>query len=603
MTRARARVSERVASVEETLAAARACYRRGDLAQAERLCRAVLSTHPQHAEAWYRLSRINLRAGLPALAMAFAGRALALAPSAPALHRALGDAQWAAGKWPEAEASVRRALALAPDDPDNYLSLAGMLVHDWRLTAGCAAARRAIALAPHRYQPHAAHAVALLYMGRAAEALAAFRHAAALAPGVPDPHAGVLFTQHYVAGVDREAMLAEARAWGARHADPLTARARPHLNAPDPHRRLRIGYVSPDLLEHPVGRILQAVLPAHDRAAVDVYCYVARRCTDEIAARLGRATDHWRSIVHLDDDAAAALIRADQIDVLVDLAGHSGFNRLLVSARKPAPVQALWLGYFDTTGMNAMDYIVADRYVCPPGDERYYVEQVARLPDAFLCYAPSESSPPVTPLPMRLRGHVTFACFNNLAKVSPETVALWAEILRALPEARLLMRSYGLGDAGVRARYRRLFADRGVAPDRLTLLGKASLTEYLATYRQADVALDPFPYSGGITTLDALWMGVPVVSLAGSHFAGRMTESILSVAGLPDLVARSPADYVRRAIALARDADRLAALRASLRERLARSPLCDGPRFTRGLEAAYRRMWEAWCAGQTARPR
>jgi len=371
-----------------------------------------------------------------------------------------------------------------------------------------------------------------------------------------------------------------------------------HANVPDPARRLRIGYVSGDFQEHPVGRILQAVLPAHDPAQVEVFCYATRRCVGPITERIAKAADAWRSVVHLSDEAAAELIRSDQIDVLVDLSGHTAQNRLLALARKPAPVQALWLGYFDTTGMASIDYLFADRYVCPPGDERFYVEKVLRLPHSWFCYSPPDPSPEITPLPMLERGHVTFGCLNNLAKVTPDVVALWGEILGALPDARMCLKYFGFDDPQVREQYAAMFARHGVAADRLTFLGRSPLGEHLATYDGVDVALDPFPYNGGITTLDALWMGAPVVSLAGSRFVGRMGLSILSNVGCPELVASSPDEYVRKAVELAGDPARLVELRASLRDRLAGSPLCDGPGFARGLEAAYRQMWGTWCETQ-----
>lgn len=583
------------ATVEEMLSAARERGAAGDLARAEALCRAVLKARPNCPQALYRLAKINLQAGLPSLAVAFASRAVALEPERPSYHLALGTALQAAGKLEQAEAAIRRALALAPADPEVHLGLAAVLTGQGRPSQAIEVLRGAAAAAPQSALLHVALAAAWMELGRAADALASFQRATERAPRWPYPHSGVLFTRHYVADADRAATFAEARRWGKRHADPLIAGAPPHANDPTPDRRLRVGYVSPDLRAHPVGQILRAVLAAHDRAQVEVFCYANCRRADLVGAELSDAADHWRGLLHLGDEAAAELVRADQIDILVDLAGHTADNRLLTFARKPAPVQALWLGYFDTTGMSSMDYLIGDHQVCPAGDEPFYVEKLVRLPDSFFCYSPPPSCPEVAPAPLLSRGHVTFGCFNNLAKITPDVVAVWARILRAVPGSRICLKYFGFDAADVRARYLGLFAANGVSADRVTLLGKTPYVAHLAAYGEVDVALDPFPYNGGMTTLDALWMGVPVISLAGDRFVGRMGASVLSAAGLPDLIAQSAEEYVDRAVRLADDGERLAALRAGLRDQLARSPLCDGARFARSLEAAYRAMWQEWC--------
>jgi protein O-GlcNAc transferase len=587
-------------SVDEALSAARQRYAAGDLAAAEALCRGVLKARPDHPQALYRLAKINLRAGIRGLAVAFASRAVTLDPEASSYHLVLGNALQAAGKPEQAEAAIRRALALAPADPKVHVSLAGALTGQRRLEEAVEVLQRAAEIAPETAVVHVALAAAWMDLGRAADALASFRRAMELAPQWEYPHSGVLFTRHYVADGDRAAAFAEARRWGTRHADPLSPGASPYPNEPDPERRLRIGYVSPDLRAHPVGQILRAVLAAHNRTHVEIFCYANCRRADLVGAELAAAADHWRGLLHLGDGAAAEVIRADQIDILVDLAGHTADNRLLMLARKPAPVQALWLGYFDTTGMASMDYIIGDHHVCPVGDEPFYTERLIRLSDSFFCYSPALACPNIAPLPLLSRGFVTFGSFNNLAKITPEVVALWAAILCAVPGSRICLKYFGLDAADARYRYLAMFAEHGVTADRITLLGKTPLAAHLATYAQIDIALDPFPYNGGMTTLDALWMGVPVISLAGHQFVGRMGASVLSAAGLADLIAQSAEEYVAKAISLADDPERLARLRGGLREQMAQSPLCDGARFARSLEAAYREMWRAWCQTRAA---
>jgi predicted O-linked N-acetylglucosamine transferase (SPINDLY family) len=333
---------------------------------------------------------------------------------------------------------------------------------------------------------------------------------------------------------------------------------------------------------------------------VEVFCYSNHRGVDELTLRLRPSVDHWRTVVGVTDAVLADVIRRDGIDILVDLSGHTAGHRLETFARKPAPVQVSWVGYFDTTGLDTIDYILLDRFVCPAEAEGGYSERVLRLPDGYLCYAP-QSDQPVAPLPASTCGYVTFGCFNKVAKVTPQVVELWSRILHTVPEARLCLKDTAFDDAAVRERYTRLFASHGIGHDRLTLLGRTPYQEYLETFAQIDIALDPFPFNGGTTTIESLWMGVPVVALAGDRFVGRMGVSHLSNLGLSELIADSPAAYVDTAVQLACDLPRLTALRSGLRERMTASPLTDGQRFTQALEGLYRQMWRTWCATQSPR--
>lgn len=297
----------------------------------------------------------------------------------------------------------------------------------------------------------------------------------------------------------------------------------------------------------------------------------------------------------MSDADLAAQIRADGIDILVDLSGHTAGNRLTVFGRKPAPVQAAWLGYFNTTGVGAIDYVLMDAATVPEGGERWFTEEVVRLPEGRFCYAPPDYAPPVAPLPARARGHVTFGSFNNMAKVTPAVIELWAAVLQAVPGARLILKWKSLADAAECDRLRQAFAAHAIAPERLELRGPTPHREMLTEYGDVDIALDPFPFCGGLTSCEALWMGVPIVTLPGSRPVSRQTLGFLNQLDASELAAPSAARYVAIAAELAGDLDRLATLRADLRARMAGSSLCDGARFTRGLEAAYRTMWRRWC--------
>ncbi len=326
----------------------------------------------------------------------------------------------------------------------------------------------------------------------------------------------------------------------------------------------------------------------------ETICYSDRIVKDNLTLRLQAAATQWHDVIGISDQQLAERIRADRIDILFDLAGHTAHNRLLVFARKPAPIQITWIGYEGTTGLAAMDYLLADRHVVPQGTEHYYRERVLRMPEGYLCYDPPGAAPPAGPPPSLAKGYATFGSFNNPAKVGREVVAVWAEILRRAPTARLVLKYRGLGDPTVKRRYLDLFADHDVEPQRLDLLPPSSYAEYLATYQQVDVALDPFPFSGSVTTCDALWMGVPVVSCPGETFASRHSLSHLSNVGLTETIAHDLNEYVEVALSLAGDVPRLAMLRAGLRQRMAASPLCDGKRFATNLVSILHDAWEQW---------
>jgi predicted O-linked N-acetylglucosamine transferase (SPINDLY family) len=377
---------------------------------------------------------------------------------------------------------------------------------------------------------------------------------------------------------------------------PVPAPA-PHANARDLERPLRVGYVSADFCAHPVGYFILPVLAAHDRARVAVHCFSGRLVEDDVSARLRGHAAAWRSTVGVDDAALAAQIRADGIDILVDLGGHTAGNRLGAFARKPAPIQVTWLGYPATTGLRAIDYRLSDAFADPADADRQSVEALVRLPGGFHCYVPADAAPDVAPAPARAQGVVTFGSFNNLSKVNARVIAAWGRVLAAVAGSRLLVKARPLADPDTRARYQALFAQAGVAPERVSLIATAtSWRDHMAQYGQVDIALDTFPYNGTTTTCDALWMGVPVITLRGDRHAGRVGVSLLSHVGLPELIADTLDDYVAKAAALAGDLDRLAALRTGLRPRLVAAPIGDPQRFTRALEDAYREMWRRWCA-------
>ncbi|HEX8910755.1 MAG TPA: tetratricopeptide repeat protein, partial [Humisphaera sp.] len=519
-------------------------------------------------------------------------------------HYNLGVALGLAGQPRDALAAYRKAVALKPGEPLFQYNL-GITLKDAGMPREAADAfRRAIGLRPDYPEAYNNLGVALKDAGLHAESAAALRQAVALRPGYADAHSNLLMGLHYAAATTPAELAAEHARWDRQHAAPLAARARPHANDRDPDRRLRVGYVSGDLWNHPVARFLTPLLANHDPARVEVFAYANVARPDGVTEMIRRRCHAWRDVHGVDDDAVAAQIRDDRIDVLVDLSLHTAGNRLLVFARRPAPVQVTWLGYAGGTGMAAIDWRVTDPHLDPePGPDDGPAaaaggppppERPLRLPHCFWCYDPVLEAGGVLPLRALETGQVTFACLNNFAKVGEPVQELWAAVLNAVPDSRLLIHSpLGPHRQHVLARFARL----GVAEDRVEFAGRMPIHDYFRTYRKVDVALDPFPFGGGTTTCDALWMGVPVVTLRGSTPVARAGASILTNAGLADWVADTPADYVRLAARWADDLPSLAMLRASMRDRLRASPLMDGRRFARDMEAALRAAWRAWATG------
>nr|HZY67913.1 glycosyltransferase [Devosia sp.] len=408
----------------------------------------------------------------------------------------------------------------------------------------------------------------------------------------------LLFAQSYLAESDPFAMAEQARAFGtliARKIPPRTT----HPNSPDADRRLRVGLVSGDLRTHPVGRFLAAVLREIDPAKIELFAYSNTDGEDTLSATLRSSIPHWLNVHGMIDRDLDARIAADRIDILADLSGHTLGNRLLVFARKPAPVAFTWLGYFATTGLTSIDYVLANSWVIPAGEEEQWVEKPWHLPDTYLCFTAPADAPPPTPLPAGQAGQVTFGCFNNFNKLSSATLRTWSRLLERVPGSRVVLRSSGYAEGRNLAALRQSLTAAGIDLTRVRIDGKiGSYAAHLASYGEIDIALDPFPYNGGTTTVEALFMGVPVLVRAGDRYVAHMGESILGNAGLTDWVAADEDDYVERGARLAADLPALTALRASLRERMLASPLFDAPRFARNLEQALRGMWREWCAAQ-----
>jgi len=603
----------------------------GQLTEAEACYRAALKLCPDLARAYLNLGNAQAAQGQSETAAESYREALRLEPGYGAAHanlgklylnqrnyqnaaehyadavRALPDSADALvglgcaledlGRQTEALTIYRQALTLQPDFPGAKFNLGRILILLKQPDEAVKYIEEAMAVMPEHEAGHTLLGKAMSEWGYISEALSHLQQASQLLPKNPNLASIPLFTMNYLSDSTPEALFAAHLQYAPQCCAEFYPQCPSYPNTPDPERRLKIGYVSGDLRLHPVSRFIEPVFAHHDHALYEIHAFHSHHAHDEITERLKNRVDAWHPVWTTEDDPMADLIRSLGIDILVDLSGHTEHHRLTVFARKPAPVQATWLGYLGTTGLATMDYRICDIYTDPPGlTERFHTEKLARLPDSQWCYVPYVDLSPVGELPLLRQGYLTLGSFNNPSKLNDRVLELWAEILQAIPHARLRIAAVPAGRA--QERVVSILQRSGITPERIEFAPRLPYRDYLQSIAAVDVALDPFPYNGGTTSIDTLIMGVPLVTLAGDRSIARGGVSLLSNLGLTELIAATPQNYVEIIQRLASDPARLAALRRSLRERVQTSPLMDGARFTRNLEALYRQMWRAWCGHQ-----
>jgi predicted O-linked N-acetylglucosamine transferase (SPINDLY family) len=541
------------------------------------------------------LAYLNIRQ--PHQALVPLEKALQLKPDAPEALCLLGWALTDTGNYQRSVEVLERCLKLKPDFAEAYNNLGLAQNRMGKFDESVASYEACLRLKPDMMAGLGGIALSLMALGRHAEAIPYFKKCMARDPKQSSMYSNMLFSLHSVADLTAEEIYQEHLTWARHNATP-PAEVRPYANVVDPQRRLRIGYVSADFREHVMGWFIEPILAARDRANFEVYLYANQKANDTGTERIAALADQWRSLYNVADDAAEEMIRTDQIDLLVDLGNHTADNRLSLFGRKPAPVQATLLGLQFTTGTTAIDYRITDAGCDPPGmTEAINSEQLYRLPEISLCYK-NPLGLAVNDLPALALDRVTFGSFNTFNKITDAAIAVWSKILRRLPTARLLLLAHISPQADRRLLEK--FASHGIEADRLLLMGKMGRVEYQRLYHQVDIALDPFPYTGYFTSCDAMWMGVPLVTLAGRSGMARQGASLLAHLGLPDLIASTPEEYADKAVELARDLPRLVHLRTTLRDRMSHSTLMNPARYTRQLEEAYRWMWRQWCQAQSA---
>lgn len=562
--------------------------------------RQALALNPESAETHNNIGAVLRETGQLDEAFASLQRALALKPTLACAHNNLGLVYEDRGQCNEARSCFERAIALQPGFAEAHNHLGLVLKQCGHFDEAFTCFQRSLALKPNFADTHNNLGNFFKDQGRIDQALSCYRQALLLQSHRHDIHSNLVFALHYHAGSDIGAIKAELRNWNQQHARPLAPLIETHTNDRTTDRRLRVGYVSPDFRDHAVGLNLLPLFERHAHDRFEIFSYARVSAPDEITARFRASSDHWRDTQPLSDSQLAATIRADRIDILVDLALHTANNRLPVFARKPAPVQISFAGYPGRTGLETIDYHLTDPYLEPPEPaDAAGSDAPHRLPHTFWCYDPGATALTVSPLPVIANGYPTFGCLNNFCKINDTVVALWARVLLAAPRSRMLLLA---PESRRRSAILQRFAHAGVEAERIIFVDRQSRQNYLETYGRIDLGLDTFPYNGHTTSLDSYWMGVPVVSLVGHGSVGRAGWSQLSNLGLAELAARTDGEFVNIAATLAGDLPRLAALRNGLRERMRHSPLMDASGFTEGIEAAYRMMWCRWCAMEGQAP-
>jgi protein O-GlcNAc transferase len=552
-----------------------------------------LTFKPDLAEAWLGRGNVFTKFRQYNDALAAYDRALTFKPDLAEAWLGRGNVFTEITQYNDALATYDGALTLKPDLAEAWLGRGNVFTKIMQYNDALAAYDRALTLKPDLAEAWLGRGNALLDQSKVDDAIMCYRRASAIKP---DVHSNLIFAYNFdLAATPAEQQVARAR-WDELNARRLAGTIRPHANHPIPDRRLRIGYVSSHFRHQAATYAFGGVILCHDQKLFDVVCYSDTWPEDDVTARLRAHAGKWHHTLGLTDDALADLIRTDGIDILVDLVGHMSGHRLLVFARKPAPVQVTAWGEPTGTGLSVMDYLLADPVLVPETERALLVEQVIDLPN-FLGYWVPDRLPEPGGLPALGRGHITFGSFNRLAKILDPVLRTWASILCLLPEAHLLIKDRGLADLNQRARIHAVFAEQGVGVERVKLLGPTDRATHFAAYQEIDLALDPFPHGGGMTTLDALWMGVPVVTWSGRTISSRLAAASLSALDLTDFIASDRETYVELAVAKASDVEALSRLRANLRRRVSHSRFGDCARYTGAVEAAYREMWQRWCVG------
>ena len=572
--------------------------RQGKREEAAEMLQMALKLAPDYGEAMNNLGVALRESGRPEESLPWFEKASEKSPNKPDIWNNLALAYKDVGKLPQALKAAAKAVDIDPLYAAGHFTLSICRHLDNDLDGALEAGRKAADLAPNHPSALCALGYKLIEVGDVEEGLALLKHSLSIFPD-PEAYSNVFLAINYLERFRPEDVFVMHEEWGRMQMEIAKPEALEFHRYRDPHRRLRVGYMSPDFRMHSVFFFAEPILRNHNKEQVEVFCYSNLTRPDSKTIQAQVYADHWRDIGSLKGEEIVETIRADELDILVELAGHTAGNLLPVLAHRMAPIQISAIGYPCTTGLPTIDYRISDPHCSPDGSEHLNTERLLRLPESFWCYSPPDTAPDVAPLPVDQRGTITFASINNFAKVTEAVQDVWAQVLLAVPDARLILQAGGCASKVAREKVAARFASHGVAEDRLDFRGHAGFDDFMRLFEEVDIVLDPFPFNGGTTTCHNLWMGTPTITLAGKAHAGRMGVSMLTNLGLTDLIAVDHQDYVRIAQELAGDPHRLREIRKTLRTRMEASPLRDEVRYTRQLEQAYRDVWSQYCASSS----
>ncbi len=572
-----------------------ALLKKGKLAEAETQCMNALYLRANYIDVFKQLALIYEKQSRLQDSEDTLGKAILLSPKDDSLYFRLANILTQRGHYEAAETMYRQAIAINHKNHEAFRGLADLLFDRDRTTEAKQNYEKAIRL--NSSSPEALNNLGMLLLeeGAVEQALDYFHKAHEIQPTFMSCLSNIIFGMNYVGAVKSEDILPVAQTFGSLICDSVKIERKTRVS-PTVGRPISIGFVSGDFRTHPVALFLLSILSAIDRSQISVHAYYNNDFEDELTEKLKGRFDRWANIFSLDDTKAAEIIKNDGIHILIDLSGHTAKNRLGLFAHRVSPIQISWLGYCGTTGMQEIDYVIGDPYVISQEEEKYFVEKIFRLPETYWCFTAPEFDLKVERLPALDNGYITFGCFNNLSKINEEVIKLWAKIVIACPGSKLFLKTRRLSDKMVEKTFRRRFAHYGVESNRLIIEGLSTRSDYFRTYNRVDIALDPFPFPGGTTSIEGLWMGVPFMTRKGDRFYSRNGETILHNIGLSDWIADDNDDYIRKVIGFATDLNALSEMRKSLRERILASPLFDADRFARNFEKAMFDIWERFCS-------
>jgi protein O-GlcNAc transferase len=573
----------------------------GKFAEALNIYQKAISLKPDYAQAHNNLGIVFENQGKPNEAIICYQKAISIKPDYAQAYSNFGNALKDQGKFDEALDSYQKAITIKPDYAQAYYNFGNTIIKNGNLEDAILSYQKAIKIKPDYAEAHTNLGNALQDQWKLEEAISSHKKAIAIKPDYAVAHSNLILCMQY-GKFSQHTLYEESLLWDQIHSKHNKTHNTPYINSPDPHRLLRIGIVSADLRRHSIAYFFEPFISHHDKSHFVFVCYSNSISDDDVTYRLKSHSIDWRTIVRMSDEEVEKQIIQDKIDILIDLSGHSGGNRLSLFTRKPAPIQINWMGHANTTGVSTMDYRITDHIADPPGvDNEPHSENLMRLPKGLYCYRFPEATPPISDLPSATGKGVVFGSFNNIVKLNVPVIKLWATLLKGVPNSRLLLKHQSFSCKTTRDQFLSIFDSFGVSSSQVEYLPRTTTLEgHLQLYNQIDIGLDPFPFNGATTTCEAMLMGVPVIVLRGQRHAARVGASLLSQIGMESLIAENESQYIEIATALANDRKYLSELRKLLREKMIASPLCDHKGFTNSMENLLRGAWVAWCANQNA---